>query len=205
MELVFEELIYFFQDLYANKIPWEQLFLLAIGVVVLISREVYSAIKKKRKVVQAFFLGLFAGVILPFVIMIVLRVLLFLLERYLDLSINPDDVTTVRWYMLISWIILLFSPWMLLIERKETSRKWALFLSIMNVPFFILVYWMMALFWKPDVQIHLGIQIITSIVLTAGLNLLFLLEKRRERRKERIRRKRLAWQKAAKEKNRSQG
>jgi phosphotransferase system glucose/maltose/N-acetylglucosamine-specific IIC component len=205
MGFVFEELIQFFQDLYDNKIPWDQLFLLVIGVVALTFREVYYAVKKKQKVVRAFFEGLLAGVILPFVVMIVLRLLLFLLENYLHLSIHPDELTNVRWYMLVSWVILLFSPWMLLVERKETSRKSAFLLSIVNIPFFILIYWMIALFWKPDVQVHLAIQVCTGIVLTAGMYLLFLIDKSEKKRREKAKRKRAAWQEAAEEKNSSQG
>jgi type VI protein secretion system component VasK len=86
----------------------------------------------------------------------------------------------------------------LVLGAKLKNRWVRSFLLLINIPYYLAVYWVIASLWKPEVQVGLEIQLVMIISLTLGLHLLYWLAQAKKKSKIKKKRKKER-KKAAKE------
>jgi hypothetical protein len=143
-----------------------------------------------------FFLGLVAGMFITFAVIVLFQVIHFIMSEFWGLSVQPNNLETRRWYALVNAVMIVVSPLVLLSKNKKPWTKF--FLSLVNIPFFLVVYWVVSSLWKPEVQVGLEIQLVMIISLTLGLHLLYWLAQAKKKSKIKKKRKKER-KKAAKE------
>lgn len=181
VEIGLETGFWFFVDVIFGRVSMELLILALFNMLIISSIGIRQAIKEKEKVMPNFFLGLFIGMLVIFAVMSVFRIVYFIMSEIFGLSIQPNDQETKRWYALVNAVMVTVSPLVFLAKIKNRWKR--LFLSLIHVPFFLVVYWAVASLWKPEVQVGIEIQLVMSVSLTLGLYLWFSPKERKRKKK----------------------